>query len=131
MDSPRNKKPIVYFVLGGALGLLVLTFALLGLKAQWTVRHITALATKQDEYQLFDAFGKNASAFKHLTLPSPQENRQNFLIVGMRGFGKQDGPLLTDTIMLISIEKTTNKTAITMKVMRSFLDNILLVGGRW
>lgn len=112
MDLPQSKKQTIYLILGGALGLLVLAFAVLGFKAQWTIHQITALATQQDEYQLFDAFGGNMKTFKHLALPQPEENRQNFLIVGMRGFGKQDGPLLTDTIMLISIERLTNKTAL-------------------
>jgi len=105
MDSPLSKKNTIYLVLGGILGLLVLTFVILGFKVQWTIHQITAFATKQDEYQLFDAFGEKKTTFEHLPLPEPQANRQNFLIVGMRGFGMDDGPLLTDTMLLVSIEK--------------------------
>jgi len=45
-------------------------------------------------------------------LPEKTNNEFNFLLLGQRGEGKPFGGLLTDTIMLVSINQTANKIAL-------------------
>ncbi len=45
-------------------------------------------------------------------LPEKTNNQFNFLLLGQRGEGEPFGGLLTDTIMLVSINQVTNKTAL-------------------
>lgn len=45
-------------------------------------------------------------------LPGRDANRRNILVLGMRGKDDPDGGLLTDTIMLFSYDRTTEKAAL-------------------
>lgn len=107
-----RKTHVSYLILGAIFGTLFLLFGAMSLKAQWTITKISAFATKENEYQLFEAFKGQSQAFEHLDLPKKEPGRDNFLIVGMRGFGKEYGELLTDTIILASIEKKLNRLAL-------------------
>lgn len=44
--------------------------------------------------------------------PPKDENRMNFLLLGIRGIGDPDGGMLADSMMVISFQKTTGKIAL-------------------
>jgi len=44
-------------------------------------------------------------------VPEKDVNRLNFLLLGIRGEGDPDGGLLTDAIMIVSLDKSTGKVA--------------------
>jgi len=48
----------------------------------------------------------------NVTMPVPDPNRLNILLLGLRGEGDPNGGLLTDSIMVVSIEKLTGKVAL-------------------
>ena len=53
-----------------------------------------------------EALGKN------FPLPAEEDDRWDVLILGIRGSGDPDGGLLSDSIMLFSIDKKTEKTSL-------------------
>lgn len=44
--------------------------------------------------------------------PEPDADRKNILLLGLRGEGDENGGLLTDSIMVISIQKSTGRVAL-------------------
>lgn len=97
--------------LGGFFALALLMALSLLFKAQWTIHQINALAVKEKDYRLYETFSLQDETSTRLDLPTPEKNRQNFLVVGMRGFGIGNGDLLTDTIIMISVKKDTAQVA--------------------
>lgn len=110
-SSAHKKMRMRNILLGGFFGLILLIVFIFTLKTNQTITKISAFATRENEYQLFDAFNNGSKPFERLPLPSPEDNRKNFLIIGMRGAGKEFGEFLTDTIILISIDTNTKKAA--------------------
>jgi len=47
----------------------------------------------------------------HQLLPENDENRENILLLGYRGPDDPNGGLLTDTLMILSVEKSTDRVA--------------------
>lgn len=113
MEQKHTKKRTsLYILLGSLFALVVIIVLALGLKTQWTIDQVSATASKEHEYQLYEAFSEGKEAFSYLSLPQKVEGRKNFLLAGMRGFGQDFGPLLTDTIILVSIEEKSGEVAL-------------------
>ena len=110
-DNLPFKSKAMQFGAGGILGIFLIIMLSLSLKAQWTIQKISAFAGKETEYKLYNTFSLQNESSERLDIPTPQTSRQNFLIVGMRGFGVGDGDLLTDTMLLVSIKKDSNQVA--------------------
>jgi len=105
-----------YLLIACILILGILGFFTLTLKAQWVVDNISVKGKTSDQ-ELFQAFNKNGGIFTKLTLPRKDPNRLNILLIGMRGldvssFNQGPGDLLTDTLLLVSLDKTTGKAAL-------------------
>lgn len=48
----------------------------------------------------------------HEMMPENDENRENILLLGYRGEGDPNGGLLTDTMMILSVKKSTGQVAL-------------------
>ncbi len=85
--------------------IFIFFFAFIFLKTSFTLSKITT-----------DIKDKNKELIYLLPelddLPEKTNNEFNFLLLGQRGEGKPFGGLLTDTIMLVNINQSTNKTAL-------------------
>jgi LCP family protein required for cell wall assembly len=54
-------------------------------------------------------FAKQIQDDPDYVMPSKESNRLDILVLGMRGADDPDGGMLTDTIMLVSLDQTTKK----------------------
>lgn len=102
------------------LAVIIVTIALLGLKAGVFSKTITIFGIHG---------GKETPDPKPLPLPEP--NRFDVLILGVQGFDKDSienaGGLLTDTIMILSVDKETKRVSMTSIPRDLYVD---LVGGK-
>lgn len=105
----KNKK---YAILGGLFAFLAIGLFALTLKATWVI-HAINIGNVNNQQELFNAFGKkgNEEVFRPLELPQIEPERLDILILGIRGIGKEFGGLLTDTLLLLSLDKKTSKAA--------------------
>ena len=54
----------------------------------------------------------NLNLTENMATPSPDSDRFNILLLGLRGEGDPNGGLLTDSIMVLSLKKSTGQTAL-------------------
>ncbi len=85
--------------------IFVFFFAFIFLKTSFTLSKISA-GTEDDNKELIYLLPELDD------LPEETGNEFNFLLLGQRGEGKPFGGLLTDALMVISINKDSNKTAL-------------------
>ena len=97
-------------ILGGLFAFILIGIFSLTLKAQWVISEINVAGT-DDHYELFKVFGDKNAAFTSLKLPEKEPNRLDVLVLGMRGIGEEFGGLLTDTILLLSLDTGSGKIA--------------------
>lgn len=99
-----------YLILGGLLALIIAGGFALTLKAQWVVNNIN-IAQSAHQYELFKALSKKGSSFSPLKLPAEEPERLDILVLGIRGIGQEFGGLLTDTVLLLSVDTKNGKAA--------------------
>lgn len=105
------KRKRTFIVLGGLLAFGLMTAFTLTLKAKWMVNKIN-ISKPQQQYELYEALSSEKKQFKPLRLPKEEPNRLDILILGMRGAGEEYGGLLTDTIILLSVDKEKGSAAL-------------------
>ncbi|MBU2037234.1 LCP family protein [Patescibacteria group bacterium] len=54
----------------------------------------------------------NLGLTENMTTPLPESDRLNILLLGLRGEGDPNGGLLTDSIMVLSVKKSTGQVAL-------------------
>lgn len=97
-------------ILGGIFAFILIGLFSLTIKAQWVISKVSVDGA-DDHYEIFKAFGEKNTAFTALKLPEKEPNRLDVLVLGMRGIGEEFGGLLTDTILLLSLDTTSGKVA--------------------
>ncbi|MBI3335418.1 MAG: LCP family protein [Candidatus Portnoybacteria bacterium] len=99
-----------YLILAILLGLIAAGGFALSLKARWVINNIN-IAQGAHQYELFKALAKKGSSFSPLKLPAEEPERLDILVLGIRGVGEEFGGLLTDTILLLSIDTKSGDAA--------------------
>jgi len=99
-----------HIILGGLFALILIGLFTLTLKAQWVVDTIH-INQSSEQYELFKALGLKGEQFKPMALPPVEPNRLDILVLGIRGIGEEFGGLLTDTILLLSLNKENGQAS--------------------
>lgn len=108
-----------YFLLSLVLIPGLLGFFALTLKAHWVMDNISVQG-KTSGKESFELFDKKGEILTKLSLPKKEPNRLNILLVGLPGLdiveegrtGNDPDNLLTDSIVLFSVDKATGKSAL-------------------
>lgn len=100
-----------FFILGLLLIIIMVGFFTLTLKAQWVVENINLRDTKTQE-EIIKSFADEKDILVHGPLPENDKNRLDIVLVGMRGAGEGPGDVLTDTMLLLSMDQTTGEAAL-------------------
>lgn len=101
----RKKIGLLFF--GLILSGVFVALGLFSLKATYTIQRVVTPDTPQAYSQPSD-LPLSEEIFK----PQPEPERIDFLLLGIRGEDDPWGGLLTDAIMLASLDKNTGKTAL-------------------
>lgn len=119
--NPRRKLK-VWVGLFGILAALYMAFSLV---KNLTAREIE-VTNETERSAIWKAaahlfpLGEESKYRKEYIMPSPEKDRLDILVMGVRGDGDADnGGLLTDTMMLFSLDKKTNKASL-VSIPRDF-----------
>ncbi|MBI2624326.1 LCP family protein [Candidatus Parcubacteria bacterium] len=95
---PQPKRRWLLWII---LGIMVLIISVLSVRTGYTINHIS-IAGEIDEAALLPKTG---------FVPKENPDRLNILLLGLRGRGDPDGGLLTDSLLLITINQKKNAVA--------------------
>jgi LCP family protein required for cell wall assembly len=111
-----NEKPRLRLNKKGLLlaSVFLLPFIVLGLYAglTWTQSFWVHGESQEGSIANPFPFSENKPVETDYVMPAAEKNRYDVLILGVRGKDDPDGGSLTDTIMLFSLDRTTNKSTL-------------------